>query len=69
MLILNRRDSQSIYIDGKRICVTVLGVDRNKQVRLGIDAPADVSIHREELMDRLPRPSLSLASKENDHAD
>ena len=51
MLILSRRIGQTIIIEtpaGKRIEVDVLGVKGN-QVRIGTDAPDDVSILREEL--------------------
>lgn len=51
MLILTRRISESIYIDDD-ICITVLGV-KGHQVRLGLTAPKDVSIHREEIYQRI----------------
>ncbi|MGH9102748.1 MAG: carbon storage regulator CsrA, partial [Acidimicrobiales bacterium] len=47
MLVLTRRANQSIVIGG-RIVVRVLQVQRD-QVRLGIDAPRDVEVHREEV--------------------
>ena len=47
MLILTRRISESIII-GDDVKITVLGVKGN-QVRLGIDAPKDLSVHREEI--------------------
>lgn len=53
MLILTRRVSESIIIEapaGERITVAVLGVKGN-QVRIGTDAPDDVQIMREELLD------------------
>ena len=53
MLILSRRIGESIIIEtpaGERITVTVLGVKGN-QVRIGTDAPDDVSIMREELLE------------------
>jgi carbon storage regulator len=50
MLILSRKAGEAIYIDD-RIKVHVLGV-RGKQIRLGIEAPADVHILRSELVDR-----------------
>jgi carbon storage regulator len=55
MLILTRRVGESIFIEtpaGERIQVTVLGVNGN-QVRIGTDAPDDVNIVREELLERL----------------
>jgi len=51
MLVLSRRQSESIRI-GNDITVTVLAV-RGNQVRLGILAPEDVSIHREEIYYRI----------------
>ena len=48
MLILTRRSGETILI-GDNIQVTVVDVDRN-QVRIGIDAPQEVKIVREELI-------------------
>lgn len=47
MLILIRRPEEALIIDGN-ITVTVLGVKGN-QVSLGIDAPKEVAVHREEV--------------------
>jgi carbon storage regulator len=52
MLVLTRREGESILIDlpsGERIEVTVLGVKGN-QVRIGTEAPDEISIVREELL-------------------
>jgi carbon storage regulator len=51
MLILTRRNGETLKI-GDEISVTVLGVKGN-QVRLGVDAPNDVSVHREEIFLRI----------------
>lgn len=51
MLILTRRMNESIII-GDDVKITVLGVKGN-QVRLGIDAPKEVSVHREEIYLRI----------------
>lgn len=51
MLILTRRISESIIL-GDDVKITVLGVKGN-QVRLGIDAPKHLSVHREEIYERI----------------
>jgi carbon storage regulator len=48
MLVLSRKMNEKIVIDGN-IVVTVVKIDRN-QVRIGIDAPADVRVFREEIL-------------------
>lgn len=56
MLILTRRISESVII-GDDVKVTVLGVNGN-QIRIGIEAPKDVSIHREEIYERIQKEKL-----------
>ncbi len=51
MLILTRRIGESVHI-GDDIRLTVLGV-RDSQVRIGINAPKDVPVHREEIYYRI----------------
>jgi carbon storage regulator len=51
MLILTRRVGETIMI-GSNVAVTVLGV-RGNQVRIGINAPRDVAVHREEIYERI----------------
>ena len=53
MLILTRRISESMLI-GDDVSVTVLGVKGN-QVRLGINAPKNVAVHREEIYERIQK--------------
>jgi len=51
MLILTRRAGESLII-GDDIIINILGVKGN-QARIGIEAPKDVSVHREEIYDRI----------------
>lgn len=51
MLILTRRVGEAVRI-GDDVTLTVLGV-KGSQVRLGIDAPRDVSVHRQEIYERV----------------
>lgn len=51
MLILTRRVGETLMI-GDDVAITVLGVKGN-QVRIGVKAPRDVAVHREEVFDKI----------------
>ncbi len=53
MLILTRRVGESVVIGGN-VTITVLGVKGN-QTRIGVNAPRDIAVHREEIYERIKR--------------
>jgi carbon storage regulator len=53
MLILTRRVGETLMV-GDEVSVTVLGVKGN-QVRLGVNAPKDVAVHRKEIYERIKK--------------
>ena len=65
MLILTRRVGETLMV-GDDVTVTVLGVKGN-QVRIGVNAPKDVAVHREEIYDRTRKENENNAApKHND---
>lgn len=66
MLILTRRLGERLII-GDDIEITILGIKGN-QVRMGITAPEKISVHREEIYERIKKEGLkSKKSKKSDH--
>ena len=66
MLILTRRVGETLVIQDDEIRVTVLGV-RGHQVRLGIEAPKETSVHRLEIWQRIQNESDPSAASELEH--
>lgn len=64
MLILTRRVGETVMI-GNDVTVTVLGVKGN-QVRIGINAPKNVAVHREEIYERIKREQQGGGDRQHD---
>lgn len=66
MLVLSRQRDESIVI-GDNVIVTIVDV-RGDRVRLGIDAPREVSVHRREVYDAIQRENQEAARISSDQA-
>ena len=62
MLVLTRKKNERIFIGEDEIKVTIIEIQGDK-VRIGIDAPKDISVHREEIYERIQKEGQQSAVK------
>ena len=66
MLVLSRKRNESVIINDN-IVVTVIDV-RGDKVRIGIEAPRDVSVHRQEVLDAILREKLKFSENPSEES-
>lgn len=67
MLVLTRRVSEALII-GDDITITILSI-KGHQVRIGIDAPENVSVHRDEVYERIQADKRKQEGSQDDESD
>ncbi len=67
MLILTRRAGETIMV-GDEVTVTIIGIKAN-QVRIGVDAPRQIAVHREEIYHRIQAEKNQAREQESEQAE